>query len=166
MNQANSVPAFLTLRVLQEKLRMQKGTCHGLHRKFFRSRVLHLPGNNYAWACAKSLQSCPTLRPYVLKPARLLCPQDSPGKNTWVGCHVLLQGIFLTQGLDPCFLHLLHWQLGSLPLVPPGNNYRFLELEPHLQDLNLGSCRRMTSKGHSLGPWKYLLNWVQLNLGK
>ena len=63
---------------------MQKGICHGLHRKFFRSRVLHLPGNNYAWVCAKSLQLCPTLRPYGLKPARLLCPWDSPGKNTGV----------------------------------------------------------------------------------
>ena len=27
-----------------------------------------------------------------------LCPWDSPGKNTEVGCHSLLQGIFLTQG--------------------------------------------------------------------
>ena len=34
-----------------------------------------------------------------LKPARLLCPWSSPGKNTGVGCHALLQGIFLTQDL-------------------------------------------------------------------
>ena len=34
----------------------------------------------------------------------------------WVGCHFLLQGIFLTQGLIPHFLYLLHWQAGSLPL--------------------------------------------------
>ena len=33
-----------------------------------------------------------------LWPARLLCPGDSPGKNIGVGCHALLQGIFLTQG--------------------------------------------------------------------
>ena len=32
---------------------------------------------------------------------RLLCPWDSPGKNTRVGCHALLQGIFPTQGLNP-----------------------------------------------------------------
>ena len=31
-------------------------------------------------------------------PSRLLCPWDSPGKNTRVGCHALLQGIFPTQG--------------------------------------------------------------------
>ena len=29
------------------------------------------------------------------------------------------QGIFLAQGLNLCLLHLLHWQAGSLPLVPP-----------------------------------------------
>ena len=34
-----------------------------------------------------------------------LCPQNSPGKNTAVGCHALLQGIFLTQGLTPRLLH-------------------------------------------------------------
>ena len=43
-----------------------------------------------------------------------------PGKNIGVGCHFLLQGIFLTQGSNLHLLHLLHWQLDSLPLEPPG----------------------------------------------
>ena len=60
------------------------------------------------------------LRPYRLQPTRLLCPWDSPGKNAGVGCHALLQRIFPTQGLNLCLLCLLHWQVGSLPLVPPG----------------------------------------------
>ena len=38
-------------------------------------------------------------------PARLLCPCDFPGKNTAVGFHFLLQGIFLTQGLNLGLLH-------------------------------------------------------------
>ncbi|KAB0353935.1 hypothetical protein FD755_023370 [Muntiacus reevesi] len=38
-------------------------------------------------------------------PARLLCPWDSPSKNTGVGSHSLLQGIFPTQGLNPGLLH-------------------------------------------------------------
>ena len=38
----------------------------------------------------------------------------SPGKNTGVGCYALLQEIFLTQRSNPSFLHLLHWQEGSL----------------------------------------------------
>ena len=45
----------------------------------------------YAAAAAKSLQLCPTLRPYRWKPTRLPRPWDSPGKNTGVGCHFLLQ---------------------------------------------------------------------------
>ena len=36
-----------------------------------------------------------SLRPHGLQPARLPCPWDSPGKNTGVGCHLLLQEIFL-----------------------------------------------------------------------
>ena len=55
-----------------------------------------------------------------LYPTRLLCPWDSPGKNTKVRCHALLQGIFPTQGSNLHLLHLLHWQVGSLPLAPPG----------------------------------------------
>ena len=39
-------------------------------------------------------------QPHGLKPARLLCPLDYSGKNTGVGCQSLLEGIFLTQGLN------------------------------------------------------------------
>ena len=38
---------------------------------------------------------------WTILPARLLCPWDSPGKNTGVGCFALLQGIFPMQGLNP-----------------------------------------------------------------
>ena len=48
-------------------------------------------------------QLCLILRSPV-DPARLLCPWKLPGKNTGVGCHSLLQGIFSTQGLNPGFL--------------------------------------------------------------
>ena len=44
--------------------------------------------------------------------------RDFPGKNTGVGCHAFLQGIFPTQGLNP---HLLRWQVDSLPPSYPGN---------------------------------------------
>ena len=40
-----------------------------------------------------------------LQPTRLLCPWDFPGKNTGVGCHFLLQGIFPTQGSNSGLLH-------------------------------------------------------------
>ena len=70
--------------------------------------------------CVKWLQSSPTLWRYGPEPTRLLCPWDSPGKNTRVGCHALFQGISLTQGSNPHHLCLLHWQAGSVPLAPPG----------------------------------------------
>ena len=58
----------------------------------------------HCWSVA---ESCLTLRTRGLYPARLFCPRAFPGKNTGVGCHFLLQGIFLTQGSNP---HLQHWQ--------------------------------------------------------
>ena len=56
--------------------------------------------------------------PYGLSSTRLLCPWDSPGKNTGVGCHALLQRSVPIEGSNPC---LLHWQVCSLPLAPPEN---------------------------------------------
>ena len=53
--------------------------------------------------CAKSLQLCPTL----CEPMDCSPPGSSPGKNSGEGCHVFLQGIFLTQGLNPSLLCLL-----------------------------------------------------------
>ena len=41
-----------------------------------------------------------------LQPSRFLCPWDFPGKDTGVGCHFLLQGLFTIQGSNPS---LLHW---------------------------------------------------------
>ena len=35
-----------------------------------------------------------------------LCPRDFPGENTWMDSHFLLQMIFLTQGSNPCLLHV------------------------------------------------------------
>ena len=52
--------------------------------------------------------------------SRPLCPWNFPGKNTSVGCHFLLQGLFLTQGLSPGLLCLLRWQADSLLSGLPG----------------------------------------------
>ena len=70
---------------------------------------------------AKLLQLCLTLYdPMDYGPLWLLYPWDSPGKSTGVCCHALFQGIFPTQRWSLHLLLLLHWQAGSLPLVPPG----------------------------------------------
>ena len=56
---------------------------------------------------AKLLQLCTTLHDSMVQPTGwLLCPWDSPGKDTGVGCHFLLQGIFPTQGSNPRLLRL------------------------------------------------------------
>ena len=55
------------------------------------------------------------VQPFVIpwtKPTRLLYPWDSPGNNTGVDCYAFLQEIFLTQGLNPGLLYLLHWRSG------------------------------------------------------
>ena len=55
---------------------------------------------NPAAAAAKSLQSCPTLCDPRRQPTRLPRPWDSPGKNTGVGCHFLLQCMKAKGGSD------------------------------------------------------------------
>ena len=71
------------------------------------------PPHPSAAAAAKSRQLCPTLCDPIDGSPPGSRPWDSPGKNTGGGCHALLQGIFLTQGLNPRPLCLLHWQVGS-----------------------------------------------------
>ena len=78
-----------------------------------------------------------SLWPSGLQPVRLLCPWDSLGKNTGVGCHAFLQGIFETQGLNSGLLHLIHWRQILYPwshqgIRPPQiykNLYIFLKLK-------------------------------------
>ena len=69
-------------------------------------------------------QSCLTLCDPWTVAARLLCPWDSPGKKTGVGCHSLLQGIFPTQGSKPGLLNYRQ----TLPTKPPGS-LRFLTVK-------------------------------------
>ena len=68
-----------------------------------------------------------SLRPYRLWNARLLCPWNSPSKNTGVGRHPLLQGIFPNQGSN---LGLLHCRPIILPSKPPGKPSSLLYLPP------------------------------------
>ena len=88
--------------------------------------------NIYVYMCmcvCLVAQSCPSLcdaMDYSLPGSSV--HGDFPGKNTGVGSCFLLQGIFLTQELNQCLLHLLHWQVDSLPSEPPG--------KPTLQEIN------------------------------
>ena len=64
-------------------------------------------------------QSCQSLQTHGLQPTSFLCPWKFPGKSTGEGSHFFLQRTFQTQGLKPCLLHPLHWQVGSLQADPP-----------------------------------------------
>ena len=92
-------------------------------------------------------QSCLTLRPRGLQPTRLLCLWGFLGKNTGVGCHFLLQGIFSTQGSNPRLLRLLHWHVDSLLLG-------------HLGGLWLPRLGYLKAEGPQAPPW-----WVSFTQG-
>ena len=78
-------------------------------------RALPLSDNASGCECAVLSRVRLFVTPWTAA-TRLLCPWDSPGKNTGVGCCASLWGIFPTPGLNPRLFHLLHWQVGSLPL--------------------------------------------------
>ena len=70
-------------------------------------------------------QSCPTLcDPMDCSPTRLLHPWDSPGKNTGVGYHFLLQGIFPKPGIKPGSPAL---EADALTSEPQGKPYSFID---------------------------------------
>ena len=87
--------------------------------------LLFLLGANYwivcIYSCTHMFGHIQLLRLHGLFSARPLCPWNSPGENAGVGCYFFLQGIFLTQGLNPGLLCLLHGLADSLPLCHLGN---------------------------------------------
>ena len=76
--------------------------------------------------CCSVAESCLTLCNPMDCSLLGSCPWDFPGKNTVVGCHFLLQGIFPTQSSN---LRLLHWQMDSLPLIHQGSPLLFTQEE-------------------------------------
>ena len=71
-------------------------------------------------AAAKSLQSCPTLcNPIDRQPTRLPCLWDSPGKNTGVGCHFLLQCVKV-KSLSRVWLFMTQWTAAYQAPPPMG----------------------------------------------
>ena len=81
---------------------LKRRTLYYLAKTFYCTpQFLHIIKNT-KWSCSVVSDS---LRPHGLYPTRLLHPWDFPGKNTGVGCHFLLQGMFPTQGSNPGLLH-------------------------------------------------------------
>ena len=67
-----------------------------------------------------------------------------PGKNTGVGCHSLLQGLFPIQGLNP---GLLHWQVGSLASEPPGKSPKYTKTFVNFESFMIKTLSKLEIKG-------------------
>ena len=101
-------------------------------------------------------QPCLTLQSQGLQPARVLCPWNSPGKNTGGGCHALFQGIFSIQGLNLHLLHLLRCRrillLSRHQGSPgPGMHKLFKSIFPRFCD-SLQEVA-VVRKGQEIGRW-------------
>ena len=69
------------------------------------SSTLYRPRSGHERESVSSSGVSDSFQPHRLWPTKLLCPWNSPGKNTGKGNHSLLQGIFPIQGSNPCLLH-------------------------------------------------------------
>ena len=85
----------------------------------YKTENVPLPFSPDCCCCLVASVVSDSVQSYGLQPARLLCPRNSPGKNTGVGCHALLQGIFPTQELNPGLMHCR--QIFFLPLSHQGS---------------------------------------------
>ena len=94
----------------------------------FTSSLCHLAGCESTSISSSVVSN--SLRPHRLWPTRLFCPWDSPGKNTGMGCHSLLQGIFPTQGLNLGLLNyrqiLYHLSHQGSPKQALGGSFKLL----------------------------------------
>ena len=102
-----------------------------------------LPGKpNVVYMCAKYIPShFSRVQLFVTlwtEPPQAPLSMWFSGKNTGVDCHSLLQGAFLTKGSKTRASCLLHWQAGSLPLVPPGKPRLCLQFPPNIGASNAG----------------------------
>ena len=89
-------------------------------------------------------QSCPNLcDPMDCSPPGSSVHVDSPGKNTGVGCHALLPGIFPTQGLNPGLLYCRRfftvWATMEVYSTILGKYVLFVDLSTLTDNLELNS---------------------------
>ena len=100
------------------------------------------------------------LRPHGLQPTRLLCPWDSPGKNTGVGCHALLQGISQTWGLNSCLPASPPLQADALPTESPGKpEERLSHFNKQCWENWILTCRRIKLDPSLTSVTKINLKW-------
>ena len=110
---------------------------------------------NIVVCCCFMLLSCVRLWfPMDCSPPGSSVHELFPGKNYGVGCHFLLQGIFLIQGSDLC---LLHWQADSLPVS-------HLRIQSTYLFIWLGQVLAVTCGTLSCSMWNLVL-WPEIEHG-
>ena len=107
------------------------------------SHTSPVPHNVCVYVCVSGSVVSSCLWPLGLEPARVLCPWNSPGKNTGVDCHFLLQGIFPTQGSNSGLHHcrqilyvLNHGGLGRGFLPPREEGGHWMALPSNVRAWN------------------------------
>ena len=95
----------------------------------------------YFWSAGDSHSVSDSLRPSGLKPTRHLCPWTFSSKNTGVGCHALLKGLFHTQQLNPGLLHCKYILYHLSHQGSPVSNFKSVQIyilqKPHKQTRRL-----------------------------
>ena len=105
---------FYHNRTKSQKQYCQFKSMHILHFNAFQDHFLQFEATHTQMSCQRLKMAYPLklcaqsfscvrlfATPWIIQPARLFCQWDSLGKNTGVGSHCFLQGIFLTQGIEP-----------------------------------------------------------------
>ena len=114
--------------------------------------------NSFLWRTLYAVLShsvmSDSLQPHGLPPARLLCPWNSPGKNTEVGSLSLLQGIFPTQGWNS---GLLNYRRILYHLSPQGSS-RILEWVAHPFSRGYSQPRNPTRISYIAG--RFFTSWA------
>ena len=101
-----------------------------------------------------------SLWPHGLQPSRLLCPWDFPGKDTGVGCHFFLQGIFPIQGSEPGSPALqadsLPTELQGKPKLKRSGKLRNLWIQWMAKKISKGTFSHATGGSTFKHPWRLL----------
>ena len=118
------------------------------------------------WACSVA-QSCLTLCDSMDYTCQVPLSLEF-SKNTGVGCHFLLQGIFPTQGLNLHLFRLLHWQADPLPLSHLGRPYFNISvLNIHRKDWCWNwNSNTLATHCEELTPWKRPWCWERVKAGR
>ena len=122
-----------------------RNLCHERKRKFFFATMSGMW--NFPSLCVWTVSCVWLFVTLWIGPTGLLCPWDFPSKNTGVGCHFLLQGIFPTQGLNLCFC-MPYVGRHSFPLPHLGRPWNFLDQGSNLppQIVEVQSLNHWTSR--------------------